>query len=172
MSAVLLVDTYVPGRPRTKGSLDERHQDSQQSKQWRGLVAKWAGDDFRTRRAALKRGDADIEPFRPFTTPILVAMRFDYVDADVTKITIGDLDKLARNVLDALSPPTKHGPGASVYADDSQVVLMPTMKAGSATRQGVKLLVWSIDEFLAAYLRQKMMEAVIVGIERFGALPA
>lgn len=160
MSALLLVDTYVPGRPRTKGSLDERHQDSPQSKQWRGLVAKWAGDDFRARRR------------EPATGPILVMMRFDYVEADVTRITVGDLDKLARNVLDALSPPTRHGAGAGVYVDDSQVILMPAAKAGGASRQGLKLAVWSIDEFMAAHLRQRMMESILLGIERFGLLPA
>jgi hypothetical protein len=162
VTALLLVDVFVPGRPRTKGSLDERHQDSQQSKHWRGLVAYAAGADFR------RRFPPEV---RPTTGPILVMQRFDYVEDDVTKITIGDIDKLSRNTLDALAPPTKTGSGASVYANDSQVVVMPAMKLGGCAAQGLKLAVWSIDPFFSAYVQSQIASTVFAAIASAGGSP-
>ncbi len=110
MSKVLAA-VWVPGVPRTKGSLDARMQDTPQSKRWRQLVASAVRDDCGLREPyAGSRGLNDpLMTSGPYGGS--VAVRCVFVRADGK----GDVDKLARNVLDALTD-------SRVIADDVQVV--------------------------------------------------
>ena len=101
MSEVLAA-VWVAGIPRTKGSLDARHQDTPQSKRWRYLVAQEVARDSYAR-------SADGKTLRHTVGP--VAVRCVFVRAD----GVGDVDKLARCVLDALTD-------SRVIVDDVQVV--------------------------------------------------
>jgi Holliday junction resolvase RusA-like endonuclease len=101
----VLAAVWVPGVPRTKGSLDARHQDTPQSKRWRQLVAAEVGRDARARSGEMMGSTPG------FTYAGPVAVRCVFVRAD----GVGDVDKLARCVLDALTD-------SRVIADDVQVI--------------------------------------------------
>lgn len=121
-SPVLLLDMFVAGTPRPKGSLTPqkvragngqqtgriRLVDSDLSKRWRRTVAQAARDGL---RAWGREGLV-------FTGPVVVAARFRFVRCCAETIDqephVGDLDKLLRNVYDALQD-------ARVYLNDRQV---------------------------------------------------
>ena len=116
----LILSTWIPGRPKTKGSLDfqpgakctccsrcEAYKPGGRavenvagSSRWRQLMAYQAG-----------LGMAGKEPIEG---PVIVVAVFYLPAADVAAGRVGDGDKLARNLLDALQD-------AGVYADDVQV---------------------------------------------------
>lgn len=130
----LVLHAFVPGVPRSKGSLKPqrvrggggvdtgrtRLVDTPQSKAWRRTMAKaflrhwaWAHTE-------------------PLTGPVVVSALF-YFDRDAYPGAvdmdypihphIGDLDKLLRNLCDALQvDETGEGNGAGIIADDRQVV--------------------------------------------------
>lgn len=129
------LDFWVPGRPRTKGSLKPartgsgavRLVDTVHSKEWRSAVCKAvipliADEDVSIPEG--KKGRWRLRHGWPSLDPILVRATFYYQrsanDTDARPINrqYGDLDKLMRNVLDALQD-------SGVYRDDSQVVAMP-----------------------------------------------
>lgn len=116
MSARVLAAVWVPGVPRTKGSLDRRMQDTPASKAWRSLLA----EEFR-RYARVHLGDG----FEWFTYAGPVAVRCIFVRGD----GIGDVDKLARNVLDALTD-------SGVIGDDVQVVKLHCDRVSEAPGRG------------------------------------
>lgn len=100
----LVLSCWVPGRPKTKGSLTVVNgarnvvSDTPASKRWRQLMA--------YRVAALIKA--------PLEGPVIVVAVFHLPAVDVAGGRVGDLDKLARNLLDALTD-------AGVYGDDVQV---------------------------------------------------
>lgn len=100
----LVLSCWIPGRPKTKGSLTvinaKRNvvSDTPASKRWRALMAYQA--------AALIKA--------PLEGPVVVVAVFHLPVNDVATGRVGDLDKLARNLLDALTD-------AGVYGDDVQV---------------------------------------------------
>lgn len=102
MSEVLAA-VWVAGIPRTKGSLNQFHQDSPASKRWRKLVAAEVARDGRLRHGESMGAD--------FVYAGPVAVRCVFVRSD----GVGDVDKLARCVLDALTD-------SRVIVDDVQVV--------------------------------------------------
>lgn len=142
----LLTATWVPGHPRTKGSLELVNaggrtktgarrapalQDSDASRTWLLLTVGRVREDLR-RRAPYHR---------PSTEPIYARMAFwippyhRIAESGIDELAAaaweraGDVDKLARNVLDALSAPdadteTARRKRAGVYADDVQVQTM------------------------------------------------
>jgi len=96
---------WIPGAPKTKGSLEHRGHGQMKesvvgSKQWRMLMA----ERFR----AAHKGAA------PLVGGVGVEAYFIMPTVDVTVARTGDLDKLLRNVLDALQD-------AGVVTDDVQV---------------------------------------------------
>jgi Holliday junction resolvase RusA-like endonuclease len=129
----LVASCFVPGRAKTKGSLDfqpgakctccakcEAYKPGGRavenvagSGKWRQLVAYDVG------RAMAGAGG-------PIEGPVTVVAVFNMVSK------VGDVDKLARNVLDALQD-------AGVYADDVQVVDLLAFKRIEPTRPGVDL---------------------------------
>jgi Holliday junction resolvase RusA-like endonuclease len=136
---------WVPGRPKTKGSLDfkpgrkctccskcDAHlpggtvtENVAGSKRWRQMMAYAAGNAMAGRE--------------PMEGPIGVAAVFDLPVLDVARGRVGDLDKLARNTLDALTD-------AGVYGDDVQVTrLLLEKRAAADGAHGVSLSVLALS---------------------------
>lgn len=121
----LLVQTFIPGHARTKGSLDVKHYgrgrrpvlvDTDLSIMWRRLVAYKARLDY-----AARWPDAGpcLGPIRVEGLFILPGATWEVIMAQGA----GDVDKLLRNTLDALATdPHKPDLSAGVYGNDSQVV--------------------------------------------------
>jgi Holliday junction resolvase RusA-like endonuclease len=139
-----LLDFWVPGAPKTKGSLTPRAprchccdacrgyvgqpqlRDSAGSKRWRQLVAYSA--------ECAMRG---VTQGWPLTGPVELDLTY-CLPVDVAKLIeqgSGDLDKLERNIFDALQD-------AGVYANDAQVVACTHRKwAEGAGGPGVRIRV-------------------------------
>lgn len=112
----------VPGQPRTKGSLQARARrchctkdcpgylgatqlrDSVASKRWRALCA------YQAQQAMAVTPGEDW----PVAGSVAVVALFGLRAADIEAQGAGDVDKLARNLLDAMQD-------AELYANDSQV---------------------------------------------------
>jgi Holliday junction resolvase RusA-like endonuclease len=161
----VLIQAKVSGHPRTKGSLNgvctrnKSHtihytEQVEQSSAWRKRVARVL------REAQL----AEYGRFLQHAGPVEVRLVFHYPRTAAsaggiapshettwpTVITLGDIDKLARNVLDALSAPTKRDgmEGCSaLIKDDSQVVLLSVGKfwAHDLAEPGVDILVMGME---------------------------
>jgi len=110
-----LVDIWVPGHPKTKGSLTNQGgrmvESVRGSGDWRRAIADRAEADMRNRHGIDPRG------VEPFDGPVSVTFIAVLPTEDVTHHGTGDVDKLARNLLDALQD-------ARVYRDDTQVVVL------------------------------------------------
>lgn len=128
---------WVAGHPRTKGSMTAqgthrgriRITDTEQSKQWRRAMTL-------ALRQAVKTGRASYVIERP----VLVRLAF-YTPYPATHPWAGDLDKLERNALDAMT--------GSVISDDRYVVKIDSVKvhsAGTAHGPGVMIEVWEVPE--------------------------
>ena len=121
---IKVLEFWVPGYPKTKGSLRVLNsgrlsgravlQDTPASKRWRALVAYAAG--------AAMRGRQNINGPMPMTEPIDGPVRVDVEywlpvkdESALIAQGAGDKDKLDRNVYDALQD-------AGVFVNDSQVV--------------------------------------------------
>src|SRR5690348_9841901 len=151
-----IIDVWVPGRPRTKGSLGGGRSgagavalaDSPQSKAWRAQVANVVGREISDPvmldgEPVVKRGRAvrRVRAGWPREgVPVVVSCQFHYVRVGETEMPIGrqwgDLDKLLRNVFDALQD-------AKVYKDDAQVVgIRDTFKI-YGLEEGVRIQVWA-----------------------------
>lgn len=118
-----LLSVWVPGRARTKGSMEIVNagrggrkpvlKDSELSTDWRRRVAEVAGAEWRKRHVS------------PCPDAVVVRMTayFATASGDATDHALGDTDKLARLVGDALAvDATGKGLGAGVLADDDQIV--------------------------------------------------
>lgn len=111
----LVLSCWVPGRPKTKGSLTVVNgrrgiaSDTPASKRWRQLMAYAAAGEIKA----------------PLEGPVVIVAVFHLPVKDVAAGRVGDLDKLARNLLDALTD-------AGVYGDDVQVtrLLVDKVEAG------------------------------------------
>lgn len=121
IQGIEVLNFWVPGPPKTKGSLDVVNsgrgggrpvlQDSPASKRWRKLVAYLA-----------EQAKRDATQGFPLDCAVAVDLAF-VLSGDPTAPRSGDLDKLYRNVLDALTD-------AGVYEDDVQVVRLSGSKVG------------------------------------------
>jgi hypothetical protein len=141
---VILVDTFVAGLPRTKGSLAKRpngtlYDSVVDSGKWRALMAGAVRDDMARRFPGL--GGAP-DPWRH-------AVRVDavfWLPVDPLAYGAGDLDKLTRNLLDALGTRSKNPRyNGGVIIDDNQVVHLDIRKLGPSDRPGVHVIVSALD---------------------------
>lgn len=121
----LVLSCWVPGRPKTKGSLTVVNgsrgtvADTPASKRWRQLMAYAVAGMIKA----------------PLEGPVIVAAVFHLPVKDAAAGRVGDLDKLARNLLDALTD-------AGVYGDDVQVTRLIVDKVEAGERgPGVDLRV-------------------------------
>jgi len=128
LAGIEVLDFWVPGHPRTKGSLTARARkclccdkctgyvgkmqlvDTEASKRWRKLVA------YQAEQAIAQ----SLYSF-PIVDRVGLDLGFALDIDDVIKDGAGDTDKLYRNVLDALTD-------AGVYRDDVQVVRLTGYK--------------------------------------------
>ena len=124
-----MLSCWVPGRPKTKGSLTVVNgrrgiaTDTPASKRWRQLMA------YSVSSLIEKTLDG----------PVMVVAVFHLPTGDVASGRSGDLDKLARNLLDALTD-------AGVYGDDVQVTRLlcekvPADMAGRGPGVDLRVLV-------------------------------
>jgi hypothetical protein len=162
---VIIVDTFVAGRPRTKGSLTfvtpTYAKDSEASRHWRALMA-GAVLDSRNRLHAERtctssRGatglpigcsHASFWPCgraQPYAGPVLVRLTA-LLPVDPLEHGAGDLDKLARNVLDAIASNAKNSRfRGKAILDDNQVTELVARKLGPTERTGVRIVIETLD---------------------------
>lgn len=156
---MILVDTFVAGRPKTKGSLTfitpGYATDSDGSRHWRALMAGAVRDSYRARWAELMctgpyRGCGHGKHLacglpQPHAGPVLVRV-MAHLPVDPLAHGAGDLDKLLRNVLDALDIRSKNPKfrGGAII-DDNQVTRIEAEKRGPAERTGVWIAVETLD---------------------------
>lgn len=111
-----ILDVWVPGRPTTKGSV--KHIGQGRVRQSVKGSTEWAGVIRRAVAGQVARGLAG---FAPRDVPVQVRVTYRMPGTDPVAERIGDVDKLVRNVLDALTRNEKiRYPG--VYVDDVQVI--------------------------------------------------
>ena len=154
----VLLDTFVNGRPRTKGSLKpiinwstqkyRMVEQVEQSKPWRLAISNHVIKTLACDRPVSPALWTELG--LPYDRPVSVEMSFTFAlnrvdvgpaDADGWPVGIGwgDIDKLTRNVLDALTD-------AKLYRDDSLVVAISATKsfARDLRSAGVSLRVESM----------------------------
>jgi len=132
IQGVEVLNFWVPGPPKTKGSLDVVNsgraggrpvlQDSPASKRWRKLVAYAAERERNSEVIPISAPLSRVMTGWPLIGPVAVDLEF-VLSGDPIAVRSGDLDKLYRNVLDALTD-------AGVYEDDVQVVRLSGSKTG------------------------------------------
>ena len=142
-----LLDFWVPGHAKTKGSLEPRApkchcctacrgyarmpqlRDTPGSKRWRGLVAYAATQAMRRAPRAW-----------PLKGPVEMALvyRLAVTEEELIEQGAGDIDKLERNIFDALQD-------AGVYANDAQVVRCAHEKV-AVVDFGVRIMVAMVGE--------------------------
>lgn len=111
-----ILDLWVPGAPTTKGSMN--HIGGGQMVQSVKGSTQWANIIRRAVAARIERGRAG---FAERPVPVRVQAVFWVRGEDVVEERAGDVDKLTRNVLDALAAdPVKGYRG--VYVNDVQVI--------------------------------------------------
>lgn len=104
---------FVPGKPKTKGSLDFYG---------RGKVAQTVRGSTRWAQMIEEVSRREYGVKEPMSGAVSVHLIF-VLERDPLAERAGDIDKLARNVLDALKK-------AGVYGDDNQVVKLVAEKIG------------------------------------------
>jgi len=150
MPMVPLLVTFVPGAPKTKGSLTFKGN---------GYVRENVVGSTRWRMMVVDRARAAVPPGMPaWSGPVAVHATFflpapakyaGWLEAIWPRA--GDVDKLTRNVLDALS--VNEGEpklGAGIYVDDNQVTQLVINKIPvlphSSAGPGVDLRVYGIRD--------------------------
>lgn len=152
-----LIEVWVGGRPRTKGSLRpvrtpggqiRQVEEVKGSKAWRTTVSNTVIPEILDEvKVDGMRSRWRLREGWPNQSVVIVAARFYFdrpksnTDPFPTAVTFGDTDKLLRNVLDALKD-------ARVYADDSQVADVSGCKRfveSTALGEGASITVWSYE---------------------------
>lgn len=139
------IDVHIGGRPRTKGSLRHKghgHMVEQVagSAAWRQLVAERLAGMLGQEQGP----DGPVRRYLPYDGPVFVHAVFMFIrsgadpDSHPVSIGYGDLDKLARNIGDAVTD-------AGVIADDRLIVEWYLSKTWAAPWPGVKLRIGPAD---------------------------
>lgn len=140
----ILAHAFIPGSPKTKGSLNmipgrkctccgrckanlpggHVEENVVGSKVWRQRMAE-----------SLRGAQGDVEPWAGAVT---IAAAFYLPTTDVTRVRSGDLDKLLRNGLDAAQD-------AATYVDDVQVVriLSDKFEATATSPKGLSIALFA-----------------------------
>jgi Holliday junction resolvase RusA-like endonuclease len=145
---MIITELWIPGRPVTKGSLTIVNgipKDTPQSKAWRRIMAGAVRDDLARRQHRLAYGAGG----RPHAGPVAVTAAW-FLPVPVTQHGAGDLDKLLRNLLDALSAPGERTQDRSLCAgaivDDNQVQNVDSWKHCDAQTPGVAVQVRALSQ--------------------------
>lgn len=148
-----ILDVWVAGRPRTKGSLAggrtgagaQRLSDTALSKAWRAAVCNAVIPEIATERD----GKWILRERWPRRGPVAIQIVAHYQRSTndaapcPTSVQYGDVDKAARNVLDALQAAKG---SAGVFADDAQVVELAIAKRFAGFRgEGMQITVWELE---------------------------
>jgi Holliday junction resolvase RusA-like endonuclease len=127
----LILAVRVPGLPRTKGSLGKGFQDTPQSKAWRRVVA-----------MSVRGAAAAVGGVTKINRPVQVRCAF-HLPGDPVAHGAGDIDKLERNVLDALG--CTRPDDAHLIADDNLVTQLIGIKVGPSQWVGLDLEVREVQ---------------------------
>lgn len=128
---MILTEVWVPGHPRTKGSLSAKGSyvsDTPASKRWRALMAETVRQDV-----TLRGAHPDVYPYAGPVAVWCVAWLQRPGSAVSAEPAIwhnaGDVDKLARNVLDAIAADAKSSiMNGGVIMNDNQVIRLSIEK--------------------------------------------
>lgn len=137
---MILVSTFVAGLPRTKGSLAKRpngtlYDSVVDSGKWRALMAGALRDAHELQYVRTFGPTSDGPP--PYPGAVEVGATF-HLPVDPLAYGAGDLDKLTRNLLDALGTHSRNPRyNGGVIVDDNQVTGLHVCKVGPASRPGV-----------------------------------
>ena len=179
----VLAEVFVPGRPKTKGSLDIVRarpgartivtENVKGSKEWRQLVAR----DLAAWRIRMGHVDPFLGPVAArilFALPVPVGVArsvgSEVAGSPAIATRSGDLDKLVRNILDA-------GQDAGVYRDDVQVCKIITGKVyasddpneEAAGFNGALIQMWGMTEW---EIRQARSVRPLAAFSRFSVSPS
>lgn len=139
----VLLMAVVPGRPRTKGSLEPRTRPCKCCPECKGVILTGLRESVRDSKAwrqLMARRFDDLRRFpAPYAGEVTVIITAYLPVRDVIAPRSGDVDKLERNVLDALTD-------AKIYSDDVVVVKATTEKfavAPEVNPQGAAVLVFA-----------------------------
>ena len=116
---MIIVETFVAGAAKTKGSMEVRNRATGAMKEsvigssnWRALMAAAVRDDIAWRNPDPPRAEARCMPWPGPVAVTVVAYLASPYDSGAYLAPIwnraGDLDKLVRNVLDALGSTSKN----------------------------------------------------------------
>lgn len=179
----VLAWAWIPGHPRTKGSLDPRKggglTDSPASRRWRAQMVQAVRAARSAGRGAPETalGPIGIEAlcFEPQgAAEALVLEETEVPVATARNTANGDLDKLLRNLLDALAADLKSGDrrkGADVFRDDCQVVEIRTRKLIEVGDFGPGILVRVIElDAVQVLVARSLAESMLWCAQR-GFLP-
>lgn len=174
----LLLRTFIAGVPKTKGSLRVRNartgvlaEGVKGSGDWRALVAGGVRDAYRAWWAEMtctagkpldaRFGTCSHPPHmrcgapQPTPGPVAVRALFD-LPVDPLQVRAGDLDKLLRNLLDALASDARNPRyNGGVIVNDNQVArFLDVRKTGPHAHPGLHVEVWSLTGSWALPLDQ------------------
>lgn len=136
----VLLWATVPGAPKTKGSLEPRTRPCKCCAACKGVLFTGLRESVtgsKLWRQLMARRFEELRKFEaPYLGPVTVIITVYLPVRDVIAPRSGDVDKLERNVLDALTD-------AKIYGDDVQVVKGTTEKfpAGELYDPGAAVLV-------------------------------
>lgn len=162
----IITRTFVPGRPKTKGSLERvggRMVESVPgSKLWRGLMAEAVRND-RRQRGLHTPCAAAVAVVAMFFLPVPTelanwlageARTTDDLGLGPGEEHAGDVDKLSRNLLDAMTD-------ATAYADDVQVQHLTADKVYAVDRErtGVAVLAYEMTADEVRWRRHRAVAA-------------
>jgi Holliday junction resolvase RusA-like endonuclease len=159
---MILTEVWIPGHARTKGSLAAKGgyvQDTPQSKRWRALMAEVVRKDLLTRFGPITLKSLSSAFVKlPYAGPVAVEIDVWLPVADVIKAGAGDVDKLARNVLDAIAADAKNAVmNGGVIANDNQVIDLSIRKWRAAPTPdlpaGLLLIVHTAEHHHDTYRR-------------------
>jgi Holliday junction resolvase RusA-like endonuclease len=154
---MIIVDVFVPGAAKTKGSMEVRNRATGAMKEsvvgssrWRALMAQAVRDDI-ARRAVEWWAPERVVPYANAVTVTVEAYLAPPSHDGQSMAWIrpiwsraGDLDKLVRNVLDALGSTSKNAKmNGGAIVDDNLVCRIVATKhvAPETTAAGVRIVV-------------------------------
>lgn len=142
---MILVSTFVAGRPRTKGSLAKRpngtlYDSVVDSRKWRALMAGALRDAYEV--SCVRTYGPSTDGFGPYAGPVEVSASFFLTCAPLAR-GAGDLDKLLRNLLDAMGTHSRNPRyNGGVIFDDNQVAAFgAVVKVGPSEHPGLYVVV-------------------------------
>lgn len=177
---MIITEVWVPGNPRTKGSLSAKGghaEDTPQSKRWRAMMAEQVRRDIERRCTGLVgvnpisaeplpwpyHGAVDVE-FVAFLArpPGGVSEVLNGVDPAAIWHNAGDVDKLARNVLDAIAADAKSAimNGGAIINDNQVIRLVAEKYAARPGEQGLWLRVATVGQAELEWVANAKRETV------------